>query len=580
MSHQTPIMFDKYLLLDRIAIGGMAEVYRAKLIGEKGFEKPVVVKKLLPHLIEDKEMETLLTDEARLAAQLEHENITHVHDFGLSGGTLFIAMEYLFGKDLNQVIRQGQEANRPMDLENVLHVTSRIAEGLGYAHRLTDLDGKSLGVIHRDVSPHNVFITYEGQVKLIDFGIAKAATRSTRTQTGIIKGKVAYMSPEQAEGKKIDHRSDIFPIGIILYELVTGTKMFAGDTFQVLSKVVRADYRPPEEIVSDLPPGICQIIRKALQRDPDDRYATCEELADDIQDCIYDLQYRPGTSRMAVYMQSLFEGRYELEKLEMAEKLRAGIPEKEDDRSESATGYQPTVAVDTRSHPSEGDVATEIMGNDNVTMEIGQAGGTVMQSGKPALRRRQAPKWTTAVLFLVMLGLAAGYFLKPEDETAFKIEQLLIDAHKSDLEERILAPADDSSLYYYREVLKLDPQNGVARQGIQNVADACYREAMAEIEKPDLTAAREKTETLRSIDPKNHHIRELENRIASEERRIAAEEAARQKAAREEAARAQAPPPSEPEKKAPAKKSSGNSTRQKVERDVRSVVNRVKGIFK
>ncbi len=583
MSSITPVMFDKYLLLDRIAVGGMAEVYRAKRIGEKGFEKPVVVKKLLPHLIEDKDMENLLIDEARLAAKLEHENIIHVHDFGILSDTLFIVMEYLFGKDLNQVIKKGGETGPPIDLENTLYLIAAICEGLGYAHRLKDLEGNHLHIIHRDISPHNVFITYEGQVKLIDFGIAKAANRSTKTQTGIIKGKVAYMSPEQAEGKKIDHRSDIFPIGIMLYELLTHQKMFAGDTFQVLSQVIQAKYEPPENIVPDLPKKLCDIIHKALQKEPDERYPSCEAMADDIQDCIYDLQYRPGPKKMAAYMQTLYEGQYEREKQAMAGKMKPELP--------AETGlppgagenhdYQPTAAIDVRSAASAGTQATaatndlpvssevgiqstvdntdsDIMGNDDITQAIGHTNGKGIDAGETGRRKRPAPLWITVASLLVLLGLAASYFFRPQDEKALIISQFQQNAEKSIREGRILSPANDSSFYYYGEILKINPENRKAKEGLHEVVDECIRLAEAEIDAADIQSARNHLQTGRSIDPGNKRIQELEDLLVEMERQPAEKPAT---------------PEQESSKQPPG-------TRTKVEREVRSVVNHVKSIFK
>lgn len=305
---------EKYLLLDRIAVGGMAEVYRGKLTGEKGFEKPIVVKKILPQVAEDKEILAHFIDEARLAALLQHENIIHVYDFGEAEGSYFIAMEYLFGKDLSSVIEKSIQKNLPVSLENALFIISKICEGLEYAHNLFDLQGKPLNIIHRDISPQNIFLTYDGKIKIIDFGIAKTSSQTSRTQVGIIKGKVAYMSPEQAEGKLIDKRSDIFSTGILLYEMVAQKPMYEGDTAQILLKAINAEYDPPEKLSPNLPSKVFEILNRTLAKAPDMRYQSCGEMLTDIEDCMYKLENRPNGKMLSHYIISLFESEYSIEK--------------------------------------------------------------------------------------------------------------------------------------------------------------------------------------------------------------------------------------------------------------------------
>jgi len=242
-----PRQYGKFLLLEKIASGGMAELYRAKILGDRGFEKIVAVKKILPYLASDDVLVTSFIDEAKLAALLQHQNIVQIYDFGTMANSYFIAMELLAGKDLRLTTNKSKQKNMPMDLETALYITAQICEGLEYAHTLRDFQGKQLRIIHRDISPPNILITYSGQVKIIDFGIAKARNQSKDTQVGIIKGKVAYMSPEQADGKVIDHRSDIFATGILLYEMLARRRMYTGEnTLQVLSLVREARFETPE----------------------------------------------------------------------------------------------------------------------------------------------------------------------------------------------------------------------------------------------------------------------------------------------------------------------------------------------
>ena len=310
-----PKKFGKYQLLDKIATGGMAELYRAKLTGAEGFEKLIAIKKILPHLSGEGELVKAFIDEAKLAALLQHENIVQIYDFGSMEGEYFIAMEYLFGKDLRKITQKASERNMPLGLENILYIASRICAGLDYSHNLNDLQGRPLNIIHRDVNPQNIFNTYQGQVKIIDFGIAKAASHNTNTHEGLIKGKLAYMSPEQANGEVIDHRSDIFSLGIILYELLAEKQMFAGEALQIYPKVREADYEPPEEVITDVPDKLYEILHLALAKDRNDRYQSCGDMLADIEECMYQLEYLPNARSFAQYIKLLFEEEFAAEEL-------------------------------------------------------------------------------------------------------------------------------------------------------------------------------------------------------------------------------------------------------------------------
>jgi len=302
-----PVRFGKYLLMEKLATGGMAQLFRAKIIGVQGFEKFIAIKQILPHLAEEKDLISSFIDEAKLAALLNHQNVVQIYDFGNVEDSYFITMEYLFGKDLRMIANKSKEKGLPLRLENCLYITSRICSGLDYAHKLKDFQGKPLNIIHRDISPQNVIITYEGDVKIVDFGIAKARSQSTITQVGMIKGKVAYMSPEQAAGKTIDHRSDIFPTGILLYEMLSGKRMFTGDTLQILAKVRRAEFEPPEAAIVDLPPKLYRILNLALAKEPEQRYQSCGEILADLEECMFELSLRPTARGLAQYMKELFK---------------------------------------------------------------------------------------------------------------------------------------------------------------------------------------------------------------------------------------------------------------------------------
>ena len=306
MTKFQPIRFGKYLILDKIATGGMAELFRAKITSVEGFEKLVAIKKILPNLTQDSNLVNMFIDEAKLAAMLTHQNIVQIYDLGSMEGVYFIAMEYIHGKDMRVLSNKSKEKGLPLPLEYALHITSRICSGLDYSHNLKDFQGNPLKLIHRDISPQNILVTYEGEVKIVDFGIAKVARKTADTREGLIKGKVAYMSPEQAAGKTIDHRSDIFSAGILLYEMITGVRMFEGADLNVLDRVRKADFQTAETIVADLPAEVSEILRRALAKTPSRRYKSCVAMLADLEECLSSFTVRPRAEGLSHYMKALF----------------------------------------------------------------------------------------------------------------------------------------------------------------------------------------------------------------------------------------------------------------------------------
>ncbi|MGB0678312.1 MAG: protein kinase domain-containing protein [Polyangiales bacterium] len=303
-----PIPFGKYLLLDRLAVGGMAEVYLARAFGVAGFARFLAIKRILPNMAEDRDFITMFIDEAKIAGHLNHANIAPIFELGKIGSAHYIAMEYVWGKDLLQIINRLRKLRRRMLPQMVAWVASRICAGLSYAHSKQDRQGRQLNLIHRDVSPQNILVSYEGEVKLIDFGIAKAASRSTQTEAGVLKGKFGYMSPEQVRGREVDHRSDIFALGTCMYEMLTCDRLFLGDSdLSTLEKVRMAAVPPPSQIVPHVSPAMDHIVLKALAREPDDRYATAAELQEDLQ-AFGTRQAHPfGTTELAEWMRSAFD---------------------------------------------------------------------------------------------------------------------------------------------------------------------------------------------------------------------------------------------------------------------------------
>jgi serine/threonine protein kinase len=271
--------FGRYLLESRIAAGGMGEVYLARMAGAGGFEKRVVIKRVLPHLSESKEFVDRFLDEGRLVVQLNHSNIAQILDMGEVDGQYFMAIEYVDGLDLRSMIRQLRERKTPCPIEVALHVIGEVAKGLHYAHTRTSESGKSLGIIHRDVSPSNVVISRSGEVKLLDFGIAMAHERRVESVSGALHGKFVYMSPEQAAGRPLDPRSDLFSLGVVLYELLAGIRPFEGESdLRTLELIREAKHKPITVYRSDLPRAVVDIVERLLDPVPDRRFRSGDEL--------------------------------------------------------------------------------------------------------------------------------------------------------------------------------------------------------------------------------------------------------------------------------------------------------------
>lgn len=301
-----PQQFGRYYLTQKIAMGGMAEVFRAKSIGAEGFEKVVVIKRILPHFSEDEGFVTMFKDEARIAAHLAHANVVQVFDFDEVDGLFYIAMEYVEGCDLKHVLDVGAKVGKPLSIAQAVHVMIEASQGLHYAHSRV-VDGQPLNIIHRDVSPHNMMVSYGGEVKIMDFGIAKAASRSTKTRVGTVKGKCAYMSPEQARGKPLDGRSDLFALGVCLWEMLTGKRLFVGESdFETLNNVLKAEVPKPSELNPEVPKELDAIVLKALARDRDERQADVGGFVSELRRWFYSAVPDPEAIKLNGYMQELF----------------------------------------------------------------------------------------------------------------------------------------------------------------------------------------------------------------------------------------------------------------------------------
>ncbi len=273
----------RYKIIRRVADGGMAEIFLATQLGREGFAKPIILKRIHSTIYADPQFRNMFIDEAHISMSLSHSNIAQVLDLGVSAGRYFLALELVDGWDLGRVLHRAATAGVRLPRELALHVTAEVCRALAYAH--AKAEGQTpLGIVHRDVSPHNILLSDQGEVKLTDFGIAKAMNKREHTGTGVVKGKVAFMSPEQAMGKPIDQRSDLFSVGTVLYLMVTRSRPFEGPSdLETLLRVQKGDFRPPEETAPDLPPEVAAVVARAMRKEPGERYQSADEMLGDVE---------------------------------------------------------------------------------------------------------------------------------------------------------------------------------------------------------------------------------------------------------------------------------------------------------
>jgi serine/threonine protein kinase len=394
----------KYQLLRRLATGGMAEIYIARAEGMAGFEKLVVLKRILPQHAESEDFIRMFLTEARLAATLHHPNIVQVYDIGEDAGTYFFTMEWVKGQDLRKLVRASRKAERALPLEHIMLVVTGVAAGLEHAHEQTDPEGRPLGIVHRDVSPSNVIVTYDGAVKLVDFGIAKAASAQSATVAGTLKGKIPYMSPEQCRGEQVDRRSDVFSIGTLLWELTTGMRLFSGDNeIAVLNRVARGDVPPPSTVRPDYPAGLEDIVMKALRSDPNQRYQTAMDLQIELEDFARETRLPVSSARLSKFMRELFSD--ELAHLAAWRAADRVDPSASLSHHSTISGNERTV-IDGNDPPSDQRSATP----QSMSSSMHSHPGGITVSGSESGVHRRPRRWPWAVaatgLFAVG-GLAA-----------------------------------------------------------------------------------------------------------------------------------------------------------------------------
>lgn len=297
----------QYYLIEKIAQGGMAEIYRGLAYDANGLKRTVCIKKILPHIAASPEFIDTLVNEAKIAVKLSHGNIAQTYDLGKVGNDYFMVMEYVHGKSLSQLCKRAKQLGETVPLPLLAYIAAEAANGLDYMHRRTDDAGQALNIIHRDVSPQNILVSYSGTIKLIDFGIALAANRLGFTEAGILKGKFSFMSPEQARGEALDHRSDIFSLGVVLHEAITDQRLFkADDNRETIRNVRKAHVDPPSTIKAGIPEEFDRICLRALAKDRRRRYTTAAEMRDALTKLLYAVYPSFQAADLARYMQKLF----------------------------------------------------------------------------------------------------------------------------------------------------------------------------------------------------------------------------------------------------------------------------------
>ena len=327
---KTDRMFGRFELLMEMARGGMATLFLARIRGPESFEKLLMLKKIHDHLADEEEFIGMFLDEARIAALIHHPNVATIFDMGQIDGSYFIAMEYVHGENLTSILRSAVRQKRTFKWPYAVKIIADAAAGLHAAHELRSPEGELLGVVHRDVSPQNILVSYDGHVKIVDFGIAYAAERISHTQAGTLKGKVSYMSPEQTTSRKLDRRSDVYSLGIVLYESVCLKRLFKEkNEAAALLRIKEGNFPKPREVRPDVPEPLERIILKALATDPDKRYQTAEDLEEAINTFLVSKGYMVGRKQVAKSMESLF---YQRKKIKDEQIKRA---------SESTTSQAP-----------------------------------------------------------------------------------------------------------------------------------------------------------------------------------------------------------------------------------------------
>ncbi|MBM4391837.1 MAG: serine/threonine protein kinase [Deltaproteobacteria bacterium] len=359
----SPEAYGKYYLIDKIAVGGMAEIFKAKTFGHGGFENTFVVKRILQHMSDNEQFVQMFLDEAKVTAQLQHANVVRVWEYGKIGTNYFLSMDFVDGKDSKMILRKLFERRKMIPREFAVYIAMETAKGLDYAHKRTTNAGAPLDIVHRDVSPSNILVSYTGEVKVADFGIVQASGVLETTTKGTLKGKIEYMSPEQALGEVLDRRSDVFALGIVMWEMLTGRRAFKTDNeIKTLERVRNVEIEPACLVNNQVPTRLSEIVMRCLEKDPADRYQDARELHADLLNFLYPATPDVVQQSLHHFMSELFaddiateRGRVE-ESTRLARAMHEAEPSvelQEDWEEGQRGGSEPTVApVKTTPAPS------------------------------------------------------------------------------------------------------------------------------------------------------------------------------------------------------------------------------------
>jgi serine/threonine protein kinase len=534
MSEITPLRLgNKYILLDLLGTGGMAEVFRGKLIGDKGFEKLIVIKQLFAHVAKEPELVEHFTGEARLAALLQHENIATIYDFGKADGHYFMAMEYLFGKDLQSVI-QAANTDKSFSPQYALMITLKVCEAMGYAHSLADLQGKPLKIIHRDLTPHNIFLTYDGKVKIIDFGIAKTEMHDNKTRVGVVKGKITYMSPEQLSGDDLDSRSDIFSIGILLYEMLSGRRMYTGETAALIRKAITVDYERLESIVPGLDSVIYGILDKALTIDPADRYQSCEEMQLDIEKCLSTLSLGYDYRLLKTFMVNLFSREYQVEKAHGIKALQAArqFEAMSAGDSDKTLFFSPDINKGEKSEsPGRKQKKSGILIDGRRLLP-----GIVILCSILFIylmffnKQAEPEKEVTAALqesveqgdreVVITEAVLTSDKQGPAYQKRQTVERLLLQAENALAIGNLSVPAGTNAFFYYQEIERIDPGNHRVQDGFRRISDRYAELAEREIGKRQYAEAMRLVAKGMIVYPESDRLKAIQNRLDTERTKL------------------------------------------------------------
>ncbi len=420
--------FGRYELLEKIATGGMAEIWLARQAGLEGFEKLIVIKRILPHLAESEEFIQMFLHEARVAVRLNHPNVVQIFDLGSQDRSYFIAMEYIHGEDARKVWRHSVEVGKALPVPLVCRIIADAAAGLDYAHKRTDQAGQPLNIIHRDISPQNILVSFEGAVKVVDFGIAKAADQASHTRTGVLKGKYSYMSPEQAAGKDIDQRTDQFALATVLWELLTLQRLFKRDNeIRTLQAVAACEVPTPSQVAPRVPKDLDAIVLKALAKDAERRYRDLRELQVALEEWLLANRQPASATHLSEFMKGIYSERLARERASgrplSADVAAAPAPEPKPAATRLAPRATPPSGQRLRPGPPIADPDAEPLAGARDRTPIDSPSERTSTTLSKRMRRAVARR-KLAVGLAAAAGLAAGIallFLLPHGHTGAAI---------------------------------------------------------------------------------------------------------------------------------------------------------------